>query len=197
MLPGFGPIRPRIALLARICPKLKLIVERQRRGDAAREEAQLAGGRGLDRGDISYHCLGLGRHTTVPRDGEGADRPAYQCWTSSGTVRIARVDDAAGSHRVEVRGVRGDVGVGRVQGGELGVRVGDGDVDRAGALGRGDGGERGGLSKVTEVAPRAPKSTVAPLTKPVPVKVTGVPPKVVPVAGSIDFRVGAGTGPPQ
>ena len=48
------------------------------------------------------------------------------------------------------------------------------------------------LLKVTEVDARPPKSTVAPLTKPVPVRVTGVPPAKGPLVGAIDVRVGAG-----
>ena len=45
------------------------------------------------------------------------------------------------------------------------------------------------LLKVTEAAGTAPNSTVAPLTKSVPVKVTAVPPAVGPLVGRIDFRV--------
>ena len=52
------------------------------------------------------------------------------------------------------------------------------------------------LLTVTEGEATAPKSTVAPLTKPVPVRVTAVPPAMGPDVGATDDRVGAGGPPP-
>ena len=48
------------------------------------------------------------------------------------------------------------------------------------------------LTTVTPVAAVPPRLTVAPVRKPVPVIVTGVPPAVVPMLGEIDVTVGAG-----
>src|SRR5262249_6447066 len=48
------------------------------------------------------------------------------------------------------------------------------------------------LVNVTEVAPTAPKSTVAPVTEPVPGHGTAGPPGIRPLGGETDVRVGAG-----
>ena len=48
------------------------------------------------------------------------------------------------------------------------------------------------LTKTTEVASVVPNLTVAPDTKLVPVMVTVVPPKVVPLVGETELIVGAG-----
>jgi hypothetical protein len=46
------------------------------------------------------------------------------------------------------------------------------------------------LTTVTAVAAALPKVTVAPARKPVPVRVTAVPPAVGPLAGEMPLRVG-------
>ena len=47
---------------------------------------------------------------------------------------------------------------------------------------------------LTPVADVPPNFTVAPVRKPVPLMVTGVPPAVVPEVGEIELTVGAGGG---
>ena len=49
------------------------------------------------------------------------------------------------------------------------------------------------LITVTDVAAALPKVTVAPARKPVPVRVTAVPPAVGPLVGEMPLRVGAVT----
>src|SRR5437870_13238553 len=49
------------------------------------------------------------------------------------------------------------------------------------------------LMRVTLVAAVPPRLTVAPAAKPVPVRVTAVPPLLVPELGEIALTVGAGT----